>query len=258
MGKITLRWLRAVCVCAVCLSAGCASNSNSQNVDPYEKANRFLYNVNDDLDRWALKPLADAYVKFIPLFFRTCLGNAFDNMNYGAVIIDDFLQGKVKQGFADSGRMALNSTIGLAGLFDVATDLRLPAHDNDFGLTLAQWGVKPGPYLFIPILGPSTVRDCTRYGVTILANPITWIDAPWAATIPLSFTYIVDARSRYGLELRFRNEAAIDPYVFTRTAYLQYRQGLTHQGNAQLQPANLYDEDDPSSTTTPTTPAEKR
>lgn len=251
MRTITLRWVPATCVCAVGFLAGCAGNP--QNVDPYEKTNRFLYNVNEDLDRYALKPISDAYVKFVPTVLRVCLGNAFDNLTYGDVILNDFLQGKLRQGLGDLGRMALNSTLGLAGLFDVATDLHLPAHQTDFGLTLAQWGAKPGPYLFIPVLGPSTVRDCTRYGVTVLDDPITWIDAPWAATIPLSFTYIVDTRSRYGVEVRFRSETAIDPYVFTRTAYLQYRQGLTHQG-APPPEQDLYDEDDTSSTTQPQSP----
>jgi phospholipid-binding lipoprotein MlaA len=231
---------------------GCAGNSKNVNpVDPYEKANRFLYNVNEDLDRWALKPISDAYLKFVPTFLRVCLGNAFDNLTYGDVILNDFLQGEARQGVGDLGRMALNSTLGIGGLFDVATDLHLPAHQTDFGLTLAQWGVKPGPYLFIPVFGPSTVRDCTRYGVAVLDDPITWIDAPWAATIPLSFTYIIDTRSRYGAELRFRSETAIDPYVFTRTAYLQYREGLTHPGKTSPPPdQDLYDVDDDTSSTT--------
>ena len=252
MRTITLRWVRVICLCAVDffdrLRPGipkrqpCRSLRKSQPV-PVQRQRRS--------GPLGLKPISDAYLKFVPTFLRVCLGNAFDNLTYGDVILNDFLQGEARQGVGDLGRMALNSTLGIGGLFDVATDLHLPAHQTDFGLTLAQWGVKPGPYLFIPVFGPSTVRDCTRYGVAVLDDPITWIDPPWAATIPLSFTYIIDTRSRYGAELRFRSETAIDPYVFTRTAYLQYREGLTHPGKTSPPPdQDLYDVDDDTSSTT--------
>jgi phospholipid-binding lipoprotein MlaA len=245
------RFQRICGIFAMALLAGCASDP--KNIDPYEKTNRFMYSVNEGLDRYALKPLADGYVKFVPKPVRTGLGDAFQNLDYFNVIFNDYLQGNGKQGWSDVRRMALNSTIGIGGILDVATPWGLPSHDNDFGITLGKAGSTSGPYLVLPFFGPSTLRDAPGIGVEIVTNPITWLCAPWYATVPLGVTDAVDARSRYDSVVRFRNEAALDPYVFTRNAYLQYREGQIREGKPPPASSDqdLYDVDD--STAQPTT-----
>ncbi len=227
-------------ILAAGLSGGCANGPNP--ADPWEKTNRSIYNLNEGIDRVALKPLADGYTKVIPKPIRTGIGNGFDNLIYFNVVFNDLLQAKWNQGLGDAGRMAVNSTIGIAGIFDVATPWSLPAHDNDFGITLRKWGVKPGPYLVLPLLGPSTLTDAPGVGVKYLATPTTWLDLPLLITVPLYVTDTVDLRSRFDTVVRFRNDTAIDPYVFTREAYLQYRQAKVQEGKPATGPS-IYDED---------------
>jgi phospholipid-binding lipoprotein MlaA len=228
-------------VTAVCLSGGCAGGPPN---DPWEKTNRFIYNVNDGFDRVALKPAADAYVKVVPQPIRTGIGNGFDNLIYLNVILNDFLQAKWDQGLGDTGRMAANSTIGIGGVFDVATGWGLPAHQNDFGITLGKWGAKPGPYLVLPLFGPSTLRDAPGLLVEYLATPTSYLGLPPEVTLPLGAADVVDARSRADFIMRFRNDTALDPYVFTRDAYLQYRDARIHDGKAPTGPdQSIYDVD---------------
>jgi phospholipid-binding lipoprotein MlaA len=225
---------------AASLCGGCASGP--ANVDPWEKTNRFFYQFNDVLDRLALKPLADGYVKVIPKPIRNGIGNGFDNLTYFDVVVNDLLQAKWGQGLGDFGRMAVNSTIGIGGIFDVASRWHLPSHDNDFGITLGKWGLGPGPYLVLPLLGPSCLRDAPRYAVEYAATPTSYICVPLEISAPLYVLYLVDLRSRFDIVVRFRNAAAIDPYVFTRTAYFQYRDSQIHEGKPPAE-QNIYDED---------------
>jgi phospholipid-binding lipoprotein MlaA len=212
-------------LCMVLLP-GCTNNP----VDPFEKTNRVIYNFNNGLDRFVLKPAADGYVKFIPRFIRTGLGNAFDNLEYFNVVLNDFLQGKQGQGWRDFARMAVNSTVGVGGIFDVATGWNLPAHDNSFGNTLGKWGAKAGPYLVLPLFGPSSERDVGNFGTELVTNPVFWLFPPYSVTIPLGATDVIDLRSRNDFIFRFRDQAAIDPYIFTREAYLRYRESIIHEG----------------------------
>jgi len=225
---------------AMSLVTACAPTSDK--ADPWEKLNRVTYHFNDLLDRYALKPTADIYVKIIPSPIRDCIGNGFANLVYFNVILNDFLQAKWRQGFSDTGRFAMNSTIGIGGLFDMASHFGMPAHDNDMGVTLGKWGVPPGPYLVIPLLGPSDLRDTARPIVIVLATPLTWMNLSWAITVPLYVAYTIDTRSRYDFVVKFRNVAAVDPYIFTREAYLQYRQGLIEETKPAVE-QNIYDED---------------
>jgi phospholipid-binding lipoprotein MlaA len=132
----------------------------------------------------------------------------------------------------------------------------LPAHENDFGITLRKWGAGPGPYLVLPLFGPSTLTDSSGIGVKYLADPLTWLNPPLVVTIPLYTTGAVDLRSRYDTLVRFRDESAVDPYVFTREAYLQYREQKVQEGKPSTGPS-LYDEDDDSGRAT-TQPASQR
>ncbi len=241
----------AVCL-AVLVLAGCANQA--KRVDPYEKVNRCFYQFNEGLDKVALKPASDLYVKAVPKPVRTGLGNAFDNLGYGNVILNDFLQAKWGQGWSDAGRMAANSTIGLGGIFDPATQMGLLPHENDFGVTLGKWGLPSGPYLVLPLFGPSSLRDTPGIAVGFATDPTTWVNAPLTVMMPLYATEAIDTRSRAEGMVKFRNEAALDPYVFTRNAYLQYREGQIHEGP---RPSNesLYDEGTDATTPPATQPA---
>lgn len=223
----------------ILMAGGCASSGG--NIDPWEKTNREFYKFDDNLDRTLIEPASNFYVKVVPEPVRIGLGNGLNNLGYLNVILNDFLQGKWQQGLGDAARMAVNSTVGIAGIFDPATGWGLPSHENDFGTTLGKWGVAPGPYLMLPLLGPATLRDTPGIVVANATNPVTWLSPPLYATIPLATEEAMDRRSRVESAVRFRNAAAIDPYIFTRDAYLQYRENLVHGGKRAVD-QSIYDE----------------
>ena len=227
---------------AISVLSGCASNPNPG--DPLEKTNRWVYNFNEGLDRVALEPASKGYVKVLPRPVRTGVGNVFSNLGYGNVIVNDFLQTKWDLGWNAAGRMLTNSTVGVLGIFDVATNWGMPLHRNDFGLTLAQWGAGQGSYLVLPVLGPSSARDVPGVGVAYVTNVIFWINPPWEVAVSLAAVNIVDHRARADADIRLRTKAALDPYIFTRDAYRQYRSGRVNQqdGKAPVD-QSLYDED---------------
>jgi phospholipid-binding lipoprotein MlaA len=225
-GVLWRAWMLLVLAAAGFLGGCTGANPR----DPWESTNRFFYDFNEGLDKAVMKPVSDAYVAVVPQQVRDGLGHAFDNLGYGNVILNDILQGKLEQGGSDAGRMAVNTFIGIGGIFDVAATWGLAAHDNDFGITLGKWGVEAGPYLVLPFYGPSCTRDVPAIPVGYLTDPTTWVETPAGVWIPLGALEAVDARSRAAKWLRFRNEAAIDPYVFTREAYLQYREAQIHEG----------------------------
>ena len=152
------------------------------NPDPFEPVNRVIYKVNDFGDRYVARPVARAYEKATPGAFRLGASNFLDNLRYPITIVNDFLQGKVRQGGADFARFALNSTVGLLGLFDPATDMGLEKHDEDFGQTLAVWGVPEGPYLMVPVFGPYTVTSAVGDLADTQISPLVQIPEDGAAT----------------------------------------------------------------------------
>jgi phospholipid-binding lipoprotein MlaA len=243
IGSLWRVWMLLV-LAAAGLLGGCAGPNPR---DPWEQTNRFFYDFNDGLDKVALKPLSDVYVAVLPEQVRTGLGNAFDNMGYGNVILNDLLQGKWDQGGGDTARMAVNTFIGIGGIFDVAATWGLPARSNDFGITLGKWGVESGPYVVLPLFGPSCTRDVPAIPVRMLTNPMTWVDPPLAVKAALGVTEAADARSHADKTLRFRNEAAIDPYVFTREAYLQYRESRIQEGKKGPE-KDIYEEEEAPAT----------
>jgi phospholipid-binding lipoprotein MlaA len=154
---------------------GCASlppGSKRDPRDPWERMNRATYKFNDGLDRAIARPVAKAYVKVTPRFVQTGVSNFFDNVAYPITIVNDLLQGKIKQTCQDTGRLVVNTTIGIGGLFDPASKMGFDKNDEDFGQTLGKWGVHPGPYLVIPFFGFSDVRDGIGRGVGIFANAL--------------------------------------------------------------------------------------
>lgn len=226
--------------CAMVLQ-GCAAPSKTGNtdidpVDPHEEINRASYNFTDKVDRAVFEPVVNAYIDYVPDAAQRSIGNFYDNLGYPNVVLNSFLQGKVKQGFQDTLRFAINSSIGMFGLFDMATHMGLQKHDEDFGQTLGVWGVNPGSYLFIPLLGPSSQRDVTNIPFGLVTNVLFYaglaVGTSFAA--PLTILGAIDKRARLSGPMRIRDEAALDPYLFVREASIQQREFLIHDGNLPL------------------------
>lgn len=223
--------------------SGCASVQVADERDPFEGFNRAMYAFNDDLDRAIIKPLAIGYQKVVPTPVSNSISNFFSNLDDVLVLINDLLQLKFEQSLSDFGRITFNTTFGLGGLFDVATHMGLPKHNEDFGQTLGYWGVGSGPYLYLPIFGPRTLRDGLALPVDWELDPVGTIDdsSTYWATKGL---YAIDTREGLLRASRIIETAALDPYVFMRDAYLQRRQNLVYDGNP---PQSAIDEFDPFS-----------
>jgi phospholipid-binding lipoprotein MlaA len=179
-------------------------------------------------------PIADYYIDYVPNPMQRSIGNFYDNLGYPNVILNAFLQGKVRQGFQDTLRFVVNTAIGLGGLFDMASPMGLPPHDEDFGQTLGVWGVDAKTYIFIPLLGPSSNRDVSGIPVAVFTNGLFYIGtfvigAP--VTVPLSILGVIDKRARLSGPMRIRDEAAVEPYLFVRDGYLQQRKHLIYDGD---------------------------
>ncbi len=230
---------RAFFIFVSLLLSGCAATHANNPADPFESYNRGAYKFNDVLDKAALKPLAKGYHAVVPPFGRTMVSNFFSNLNDVTVTINDLLQFKLAQGLSDATRFLVNSTIGIFGLFDVASKGNLVKHNEDFGQTLGKWGIGSGPYLVLPIFGPSTVRDGTGLYADSQLSLIREIDH-----IPtrnqVYATQAVSNRAALLNEERILNEAAIDRYAFIRDAYLQRRKSLVYDGNP---PPEKYDDE---------------
>ena len=211
---------------------GCAQTPNQPtNVsDPWQSFNRGMYTFNDKVDTYVLKPTADAYRFVTPRFVRKRVTNFFDNASYPGVVLNDLLQGKFSQSLHDTTRFVVNTVWGLGGLFDVASQMDIADHNEDFGQTLAVWGVGEGPYVVVPVLGPSTTRDVWRYPAGVATNPINYY-ATSAVSWPLFGLNLINTRANLEQANQLRNEAAVDPYAFTRSAYQQYRTNLIYDGN---------------------------
>jgi phospholipid-binding lipoprotein MlaA len=212
--------------------AGCATASGPErNVDPLEAINRPIYRFNELTDRFLVRPVAKGYDFVMPRPARTGVSNFLDNLRYPVVIINGFLQGKFNQGIADTGRLLINSTIGIAGLFDPATGLGLEAHEEDFGLTLARWGVAEGPYIMVPLIGPRTFRSGAGTLADIQVNPIVAMNNS-SARGKIVGLWVIDTRAGL-LPIDKQIEEAFDPYLFVRDAYLQNRKFLREGQSAR-------------------------
>ena len=223
--------------------AGCATvppNAGQDPRDPWEKLNRNVFAFNDGFDEAVTRPLAELYLK-LPEGVRNCLSNAFANLRGPSTAINSTLQGKPMRGLSDLGRFAVNTTVGIVGCFDVATDLGLELHRTDFGLTLGVWGFGPGPYLVVPIFGPSDVRDAIGiFGVEPFLDLNFYIDYPTIEYTVFALR-IVNERAELLPADRLVREAALDRYSFIRDGYLQRRRSLVYDGNPPREP----DEDEP-------------
>ncbi|HEY0941875.1 MAG TPA: VacJ family lipoprotein [Steroidobacter sp.] len=228
MSKITRA---APLLLAAFAAAGCASApGRTTNDDRYEGFNRAVYKFNDTLDRAALKPVAKGYRKVTPQFVRSGVGNVLSNIEYPGTFINQFLQGKFLLGLKDTGRFLINSTLGIAGIFDVATPLGLEKNDEDFGQTLAVWGVPSGAFLNLPLFGPSSMRDAPSRVVDWFTNPLQYSDLPWEAEWGQRVINVVHSRSEL-LPLDETLRRTYDPYAFIRDAWVQQREFNIFDGN---------------------------
>jgi phospholipid-binding lipoprotein MlaA len=239
---VTPRFIFLACVLA--LSSGCASTpGRTTNEDRWEGFNRGVYKFNDTVDRATLKPVAKAYKKVTPRWVRTGVGNVFSNLSYPATVMNQFLQGKPKLGLQDAGRFLVNSTLGVAGLVDVATKIGLQANDEDFGQTLAVWGVNSGPYLTLPLVGPSTLRDAPSRAFDYFLGPLTYIDSiPWEFEWGMRGLDLVHTRSEL-LSLDPTLQSTFDPYAFMRDAFIQQREYVIFDGNPPPEQLEEFEEE---------------
>lgn len=193
--------------------------------DPWEGFNRAMFSFNDGVDRWVLEPVAKGYDVVVPDPLERCISNFFQNLRVPIQSVNGFLQGKPVNGLSDVGRFTVNTTVGLAGFLDPATYFGLERHEEDFGQTLGVWGLPNGPYLVIPLLGPSTVRDTGGMAVDALMTP-TWYFVDGAITIGARVFETVNTRSLVLDDVQNARKAAFDFYTFVRNGYLQRRAAL--------------------------------
>lgn len=220
---------------AVAALAGCSTVQTPSKDDPWEGLNRTVFTFNDKVDRYALKPVAQGYVKITPQPVRDSVTNFFSNIGDVYVAANNLLQLKIADGVGDIMRIVINTVFGVGGLFDVATLAKLPKHDTDLGITLGHYGVPSGPYLVLPLFGPSTVRDAAGYVGNYFANPISYIDSD-AISWSLWGVQLVNTRANLLNASDVLEGAALDKYSFVRNAYLQRRQYLLTGGTSGALP----------------------
>ncbi len=231
--------LRAIPVAAAIVLTGCASGPTKNPVDPLEPLNRGIYRFNEGMDRAVVKPVAKGYNAVVPPPVKMMVGNFFSNLDDVIVTANDVLQLKLKQGLADGARFVVNSTVGIYGLVDVGSMIGLEKHNEDFGQTLGKWGVGNGPYLVLPLLGPSTLRDSIGLYVDSRPSKLRRV-TDMRARNELYALKAVSRRSQILESEKVLEEMVIDPYEFIRDAYLMRRRSLVYDGNP---PREEYDED---------------
>lgn len=206
----------------VLLGSGCATTNNPN--DPLEGYNRAMFSFNDAADRAVAQPVAKAYKAVTPDFVRTGVSNFFGNIGDLWSGINQLFQGRIEAGVSSLMRVAINTTFGLGGILDVGTEVRLPAEKSDFGQTLGKWGVGAGPYLVLPLLGPSTLRDTAGLPADFYGNLWSYKDPVRVRNIGTGVRF-VNLRAQYLDAGNLLEDAALDKYSFVRDAYLQRRKG---------------------------------
>ncbi len=227
-----LRRLRLLVVLLPLLMTACASTDtlSGDPRDPFERYNRSMFRFNTALDDNVIKPVATGYADYVPSVIRTAVGNFFGNLGDVWTALNNYLQGKPRDGSSDLGRVALNSTFGLLGLIDVATPMGLPKHDEDLGQTLGVWGVKSGPYLVLPVYGSSTLRDGLAKPVDVFYGDALNYAGNQRVENTARLLRLIDDRAAYLGSTSLLESAALDPYQFYRDAYLQRREARVRDG----------------------------
>lgn len=212
-----------------CMLAGCASGPNPR--DPYERFNRNVFAFNERVDKAILKPAAKGYQKIVPEFARTGVTNFFENLGMVVTTLNDVAQLKGEKVPVDIARFVANLFFGLGGLIDVATGLGIENRNEDFGQSLGYWGVGSGPYIVLPILGPSTARDGSGLAVDFVVSPFYYWEEQGRIRWGLLGLNIVNARANLLAAERLLDETGVERYTFLRDVYLQRREYLIHDGN---------------------------
>ena len=226
-----MRSMLLALLAAAALISGCATTGETTARDPWEGFNRKSFAFNEKLDQAVLKPVAQGYQKVVPGFAREGIHNFYENLEDVGTSLNNFLQGKPRQGLSDAGRFLVNTVFGVFGLWDVATPMGLEKHYEDFGQTLGVWGVNSGPYLVIPLLGPSTLRDGVAKPIdpswyySEAFDPERWYWAFWTLDK-------VRVRAALLQSEKILDEAALDKYSFIREAWVQRRRNQVYDGNA--------------------------
>lgn len=212
------------------LASGCATGPNANPRDPLEPLNRGVYSFNDAVDRAVVKPVATAYRDVLPQPVRTGVSNFFANLQDAWSGVNNALQLKPRESVESFMRFGVNTVFGLVGLLDIASEMRIDRHTEDFGQTLGYWGVGAGPYLVLPLLGPSTVRDTAALPVDAQGNLLSNVsDVP--ARNSATAVNLVDRRARLLEASKMLDQVALDPYTFSRDAFLQRRRNQVYDGN---------------------------
>ncbi|MEW6313398.1 MAG: VacJ family lipoprotein [Pseudomonadota bacterium] len=238
---LTLPRTAAALLIAVLL-VGCAANNKK---DPLEPLNRGIYQFNDTVDKAVIKPLATVYKDALPQPVRTGVSNFFGNLNDVLNSLNNLLQGKVGAAVSDGGRVLINTSFGMLGLIDVATQAGMPKHGEDFGQTLGRWGVNSGPYLVLPILGPSSLRDAVGTYTDSLADPINLNTDNIPVRNRTVALKMVNRRAELLGLSKVIDEGALDPYAFVRDGYLQKRRSQVYDGDPPPEPEEDEDADEP-------------
>jgi phospholipid-binding lipoprotein MlaA len=230
MNRSVARFRTSLACLIACLAfmGGCASTNHPR--DPLEPLNRGIYTFNEAVDTTLLRPAAELYHGLVPRIVRIGVSNFFSNINDVIVALNNLLQGKVSNAASDTGRVLVNTTIGLLGIFDVATPMGMPKNNEDFGQTLGWWGVGDGPYLVLPIFGPSNIRDTFGLVADMFTDPTMYVDPTRTRNIMVG-TRTVNRRSELLEASTVLEAAALDKYQFVRDAYLQRRRSLIYDGN---------------------------
>ena len=223
--------LRALIIGLTVFLSACTSIPPEQRTaaDPWEPMNRTLYQVNTSIDKVTTKPLARGYQKILPSPVRTGVSNFFRNLTTPRSALNNFLQGKPKRGFSEFGRFLFNSTLGVGGLFDIASAGGMEEYPEDFGQTAARWGVPDGPYIMLPFLGPKTLRDAVLMPADMLAHPMSHYENT-SVRDKLLVLQIIDLRQSILTAEKFLEDSK-DPYITLRESYLQNRQYEVYDGD---------------------------
>lgn len=229
-------------VASALLVSGCATTSENGVNDPFEGYNRAMFKFNDVLDRAVVKPVAKGYDTVVPEPVSWGISNFFSNLNDITVAFNSLLQGKFRQAGQDAGRFILNSTVGVAGIFDVATPAGYTKNNEDFGQTLGAWGFDTGPYIVLPFLGPSTGRDALGKISDFYTDPVMHIDHT-ETLIAVAGMRVIDSRANLLKAETVMRQAATDEYTYVRDAYLQRRLYLVHDGNPPVDDYDIFDDD---------------
>ncbi|WP_281985646.1 MlaA family lipoprotein [Azonexus hydrophilus] len=225
----SIRRLKRLLVLGGALLVAAQVGAQDKQRDPFEGFNRTMYSVNEVLDQYAARPVAQAYDAAVPLPVKASVGNVFGNVGEVWVGANSALQGKGGDAGITLARLLINSTVGILGLFDVASEMGLERYNEDFGQTLAVWGVSDGPYLFLPVIGPRTSRDFTGWAVDTYADPVRSIRSN-NERLSATVVRFVDIRAGLLPADRLVEEAALDKYSYVRDAYLQRRRNLIYDG----------------------------